>query len=172
MSNELALFQFEEYCLDTNVVVSFLSDSDDEPYGVDAFPDHWVKLNEMITGGQIVAPRQIQTELQNHAKNFPKVKQWLPARTAMFRDVQSDEQLDLAKKIVNAYPAYGSNRNYLGDLEVITLAGAMGLTVITLENSRGHRGGRKPKIPVVCDELGIPWLTVKAFFARHAPGRD
>ncbi len=65
----------------------------------------------------------------------------------MFRDVVSDTQLALAKKIVNQYPVYGETDNYLGDLEVITLAGALGIAVISLEGEKENAGKHRPKIP-------------------------
>lgn len=125
------LFQIEpKYCIDTNVIVSFLSESDDEYYGADIFPDHWQQIATMIASGRIVAPRQVENELNGHAKKRPKIGPWLNTHRYMFRDVETDAQLVLAKQIVNKYPVYGKNENYL-DLEVITLAGALGITVIS-----------------------------------------
>jgi hypothetical protein len=71
------LFQIEpKYCIDTNVIVSFLSESDDEYYGADIFPDHWQQIATMIASGRIVAPRQVENELNGHAKKRPKIGPW------------------------------------------------------------------------------------------------
>lgn len=101
--------------------------------------------------------------MANHAKKIPAVGPWLRKHTYMFRDIVSDEQLILAKRIVNSYAAYGKNMNYLGDLEVISLAGALGINVISLEVPMQQSGQRRPKIPNVCTDFGIVCLSVAGF---------
>jgi Domain of unknown function (DUF4411) len=166
------LFNIEpRYCIDTNVIVSFLSDSDDEYYGADIFPDHWSQIETMITNGEIVAPRQVERELERHATKRERLGPWLRVRGYMFRDVDTDAQLDLAKRIVNVYPAYAASENYLGDLEVITLAGALGLSVISLEAPNQQSGKRRPKIPNVCEEFGVGCMSV-AGLLRELKRRD
>lgn len=158
------LFEIDaRYCIDTNVLVSFLSESDDEYYGADIFPDHWALIERLITSGDIVAPRQVEDELIGHAKKHNKIGPWLRRNEHMFRDLSSSEELLLAKRIVNAYSAYARNRNYLGDLEVMTLAGARRLIVVSMETGLQQTGHRRPKIPNVCDEFGIPCLSVAGF---------
>lgn len=164
MNDHTGLFEIEpRYCIDTNVLVSFLSESDDEYYGVDIFPDHWEIIQTLITSGDIVAPRQIQRELAGHATKRPKIGPWLRRNEHMFRDLGSSDELLLAKRIVNAYPAYGRNDNYLGDLELMVLAGYRKLTVVTLEIGLKQAGQRRPKIPNVCAEFDIQCLSVAGF---------
>lgn len=166
------LFDIEpRYCIDTNVIVSFLSGSDDEYYGADIFPDHWNQIEALIGGGEVIAPRQVQRELEKHATKREGLGPWLSTRGFMFRDVETDAQLDLAKRIVNVYPAYASSENYLGDLEVITLAGALGLCVISLEAPNQLSGKRRPKIPNVCEQFGIGCVSV-AGLLRELKRRD
>lgn len=158
------LFEIDpRYCIDTNVLVSFLSESDDEYYGADIFPDHWALIQRLITSGDIIAPRQIERELAGHASKHQKIGPWLRRHDHMFRDLSSSEELHLAKRIVNAYPAYARNTNYLGDLEVIALAGAADLTVVSLEVGLQQAGQRRPKIPNVCSEFGIKCVSVSGF---------
>lgn len=164
MTGSEPLFDVEpHYCIDTNVIVSFLSESDDEYYGADIFPDHWRQIETLIASSAIIAPRQVEWELKGHAKKRSKVGAWLDRHGYMFRDIQSDEQLKIAKRIVNRYPAYAKTVNYLGDLEVMTLAGALGLKVVTLELPEQQAGQRRPKIPNVCKEFGIGCLSVTGF---------
>ncbi|MGZ0212540.1 MAG: DUF4411 family protein [Actinomycetales bacterium] len=164
MTESMELFEIEpRFCVDTNVLVSFLSESDDEYYGADIFPDHWSLIQRLITSGDIVAPRQIEKELVGHATKRAKIGPWLRRNDHMFRDLGSSEELILAKRIVNAYPAYTRNANYLGDLELMVLAGHRRLTVITLEIGQQQIGQRRPKIPNVCAEFGIECLSVSGF---------
>lgn len=167
MSEPLTLFSVDpEYCIDTNVVVSFVSETDDEFYGADIFQAQWRSIESMIASGRIVAPRQVERELQGHASKRAKVGPWLRCRGYMFRDVDTDAQLHVAKRIVNQYPIYGRTENFLGDLAVMSLAGALGITVITLEAAVPQSGQRHPKIPNVCAEFGIGCLSVSGFFRR------
>lgn len=158
------------YCIDTNVIVSFLSESDDEYYGADIFPDHWRQIESLIASSEIIAPRQVERELEGHAKKRSKVGPWLGRHRYMFRDIQCDEQLRLAKRIVNCYPAYAKTVNYLGDLEVITLAGALRLKVITLELPEQQSGQKRPKIPNVCKEFDIGCVSVAGFLREIRQG--
>jgi len=167
MTEQLALFTVEpEYCIDTNVIVSFLSETDDEFYGADVFEDHWRRIEKLISSGRIIAPRQVEHELEGHAEKRAKVGPWLKAHGYMFRDVDTDAQLHFAKQVVNKYPAYGRSENFLGDLTVISLAGAMGITVISLEAAVAQSGQKHPKIPNVCAEFGVDCLSVSGFFRR------
>jgi hypothetical protein len=152
-----------EYCIDTNVIVSFLSDSDDEYYGSGVFSAHWDRIEGLINEGRIIAPRQVETELQRQADRIPMMPVWLKRHHHMFRDIETDQQLDFAKRLVNTHFAYARNENYLGDLEVISLAATFGLTVITLETKQQVSGHRHPKIPNVCAEFGVRCMSVVGF---------
>jgi len=170
VTTQEALFEAEppRYCIDTNVIVSFLKGTDDEHYGADVFAPQWAVIERLILSGVIVAPRRVEGELAKWVKTVPAMGQWLKARPHMFRDVVTEAQLLSAKRIVGAYPAYGETMNYLGDLEVMTLAEALGLAVITLESkSPGSVSKKRPKIPNVCKEFGIDCLSVTGFLRRE-----
>jgi len=166
MSAVGTLFEVETaYCIDTNVILSFLSETDDEFYGADIFKEQWHQIEQRIQSGEIVAPREVERELGRHAKKRAKVGPWLKTRRYMFCDVDS-AQLEFAKRVVNKYPAYGRDNNYLGDLTVISLAGSRGLAVISLEQPVQQSGQKRPKIPNVCNEFGITHLSVSGFLRR------
>lgn len=147
---------FEKYSIDTNVIVSFLGDGDAELYPVDVFGPQWEFLDAAFKDGRVVAAKRVATELRKWER-LDRVKLWLRDHREVFRDIESDEQLGAAKEIVNKYPAYGLDENRLGDLEVMSLAKARSLTVISLESQKQHRADR-PKIPNVCEEFGIGHL--------------
>lgn len=150
-----------KYSIDTNVIVSFLGDGDAELYPVDVFGPQWNFLEAAFNDGRVVAARRVETELQKW-KRLDRVKTWLRDHKYAFKDIVSDEQLLAAKEIVNRYPAYGLDVNRVGDLEVMVLAKARGLAVISLESQKQHRADR-PKIPSVCQEFGIHHLTFHDF---------
>ena len=154
------------YCIDTNVVVSFLKGTDDELYGADVFAPQWTVFERLINAGEIVAPQGVRTELEKWAKKCERIDLWLRRRHHMFR-VPTTEQLAWAKRIVNAYPVYGRDLNFLGDLTVISLAGAANLTVITLEYPGLTPSLSRPKIPTSCAEFGIDCTTVPGLLRRE-----
>lgn len=170
MTTQDALFDPEppRYSLDTNVVVSFLRGTDDEHYGADVFAPQWAVVERLILVGAIVSPRRVESELVKWEKTIPAMAAWVRGRRHMFRDVTTQAQLLSAKRIVAAYPVYGETTNYLGDLEVMTLAEALGLTVVSLESESQGRSSRRPKIPNVCKEFGIDCVSVAGFLRREA----
>lgn len=138
---------FEKYSVETNVIVSFLGDGPDELYPIDAFTPQWNVLAAAFKDGRAVAAKRVSTELKKWER-LDRVKEWRHGHRFVFRDIEGDEQLVEAKAIVNRYPAYGVDMNQLGDLEVMALAKARCLTVVTLEWSKQHSHSR-PKIPNV-----------------------
>ncbi len=173
MTTQDALFDTEQprYCIDTNVILSFLKGTDDEPYATDVFAPQWAVIERLIAGGVIVAPRQVEHELLNWEKTLPTIRVWVRRRHHMFRDVETEAQLRSAKRIIGKYPVYGRTVNYLGDLEVMTLADALELTVITMEIQSRQPSPARPKIPDVCKEFAIDCVGVKGFLRREsAPG--
>lgn len=157
-----SLFEAEaKYSIDTNVIVSFLGDGDAELYPFDLFGPQWNFLEAAFKDGRAVAARRVETELQKWNR-LDRMKVWLHDHKYVFQDIVSDAQLLAAKEIVNRYPAYGLDVNRLGDLEVMVLAKARGLTVVSLESQKQHRADR-PKIPSVCEEFGIAHLGLHDF---------
>lgn len=161
-----------KYSIDTNVIVSFLGDSESERYPMDAFKPQWDFVEAAMRDGRVVAPRMVETELEKWQKNIPQMKPWLAGHKYLFNDIESDAQLAGAKRIVNAYPAYATSVNYLGDLEVMTLAMARQLSVISLELRATQHSAKRPKIPNVCDEFGIGCVNLAGFLRDEGFGQD
>lgn len=161
-----------KYAIDTNVIVSFLGDSDTEHYPMDAFKPQWEFLEAAMQDGRIIAPRMVETELGKWEKTIPQMKAWLHSHRYLFCDIETDVQLAGAKSIVNAYPAYATSVNYLGDLEVMTLAMGRGLTVISLELKAAQHSAKKPKIPNVCQQFNIGCVNLAGFLRNEGFGKN
>jgi len=167
-----ALFADPAKCsIDTNVIVSFLGDSDSEHYPMDVFKPQWEFLERAMKDGRIVAARRVETELEKWDKRISTMGAWLHEHEYLFCDIESDAQLTVAKELVNAHPAYGSSDNYLGDLEVMALAKARGLTVITLEHKAQQHSRKRPKIPNVCAEFSVGCVTLAGFLRDEGFGQ-
>jgi hypothetical protein len=170
-----SLFEIEPlWCLDTNVVVSFLREDDEEAYSRQVLPEQWRAFERDIATGLIIAPLQIRDELEGWCNEIPDMRNWLATHGGMFRDL-NPRALAAAKRVVNAYPAYASSRNYLGDLCVIAMAASLGLTVISNEKpAKGQPSRNRPKIPDVCAEMGVGFVSVIGYLRRrlsiHPPG--
>lgn len=171
MSEETLFADPAKYSVDTNVIVSFLGDSDSEHYPLDVFKPQWDFLERAMKDGRIVAARRVETELERWEKQIATMTAWLHDHRYLFCDITSDAQLAGAKQIVNAYPAYGTSNNYLGDLEVITLAKARGLTVISLEQKAQQHSKKRPKIPNVCEEFSVGCVTLAGFLRDEGFGQ-
>lgn len=163
-----SLFDIQpNWCLDTNVIVSFLREDDDEAYSRQVLPEQWRVFERDIATGLIIAPTQVRDELESWCVEISDMRSWLATHGGMFRELDA-AALTAAKQVVNAYPAYASNRNYIGDLCVIALAASRGLTVISNEKpAKGEPSRRRPKIPDVCAELGVDFVGVIRYLRRR-----
>ena len=167
MSATLSLFDVApRYVIDTNVVVAFLRNSDEGPYARDVMPREWELFERLMGSGEIIDPKQVEVELAAWENQIPDMKPWLIKHRHMFREL-TNSQLERAKRIVNAYPDYGSSKNYLGDLEVLSRAGALEIAIITLERVRPNISRPQPKIPEVCPEFRIDCCSVTGFLRRE-----
>lgn len=168
---EPSLFEIAPlWCLDSNILLSFFREEDDEPYSRNLMPDLWRVLNSDINSGLIVAPPQVRAELDRARKQLPDLAHWLDTHRGLFVDLD-DEALAWAKKIVNTFPMYAKDLNYLGDLCVIALAGARELTVISNEQpAKGARSAKRPKLPDVCSDFGIQCATFVGYLRRRTAG--
>lgn len=171
MSDEALFADPARYSIDTNVIVSFLGDSDSEHYPLDVFKPQWDFLERAMRDGRVVAAMRVETELEKWEKRIAAMKAWLADHKYLFCEIDTDAQLAGAKQIVNAYPSYGTSDNYLGDLEVITLAMARGLTVITLEQKAQQHSKRRPKIPNMCAEFSVGCVTLAGFLRNEGFGQ-
>jgi len=168
MTAQPSLFDKEpRFCIDTNVILSFLNHSDAEYYGSDIFVDQWKYMLGLMKAHAIVAPGEVERELARWATALDGLRHWLDHHKPMFIHEHSDAHLASAKKIVNRYPVYGSVDNYLCDLDVMTLADAMHIAVLTLERPSSGESKRHPKIPNVCREFGIDCVSVAGFLRRE-----
>lgn len=167
MLDEAALFALPApLCvIDTNVILGFLKQTDDEAWGADAFPVHWQRVEAMLRDGRVVGTTSVLAELLVWTDRIPNLSRWLKANHSAFLAPTTD-QLRWAKQITNAYPVYGSASNFEADLMVMAMAGAVGGAAFCAEKPSGH-SPRKPKMPYVCAEHGIDFVTVSEFFRRE-----
>lgn len=155
------------YCVDTNVILNFWKLTPSEPYGKDVFSTPWRYFESRINSGAIVATKVVETELKSEKWSQIKgLKKWINTHDLMFLDINS-QQISAMRPILNRYPVYANNINFSADLEVMGLASSKNLAVITSESSKVTHKPTRPKIPYVCDEFGIKWVSVVGFFRQQ-----
>lgn len=172
MSKQTNLFQEKpRYVIDTNVIVSFIKKTDNEFYGDDVFKPQWDLVEQLIAKGVIIAPRQVEIELQKSCRVIPEMTSWLKKHKDMFVDVEEDAQLESAKKLLKEYPVYGFTENYLGDLSVMTLADTLKIAALSIEGETPGKAVTRPKIPNVCKEFNIDHVSFSGFLRRENFGQ-
>lgn len=141
-----------KYCFDTSALI--------EPwvrlYPQEVFPSVWEKLKELADAGVIRAPTEVRIELERQSDGLTD---WAGASRDLFLDLDR-AQLVRVKEIVNKYPQLvkPNSTKSQADPFVITLADTVKVPVVTYEGRA--KIGAAPKIPNVCDDLGIKYLSV------------
>lgn len=119
----------------------------------------WMQIEQMIASGQVRAVDEVRREV---LKKDDEAAAWTKAQTALFVPLTREVQL-ATKEVLAAHPRLlgigGGPRNG-ADAFVIGLAMAEGGAVVTQEVPRNID---KPRIPDVCDAMGVTWLTLPDF---------
>ena len=125
----------------------------------DTFPTLWERIAEMITNGSIRAPDEVDREL---SRRDDEVSQWAKAQKDLFAPLDAPLQRQ-TRAVLDAHPRLtgrGKGRN-AADPFVIALAQlARDGVVVTEETSKSIEN---PKIPDVCDALGIRCIGLITF---------
>lgn len=124
----------------------------------ETFPSLWTRVEGMIAAGSIQSVDEVLHEL---AKRDDAVQAWAKTQTMLFVPLDEDVQ-KATSEILRAHPRLvgtGSGRN-TADPFVIALARVRGGVVVTEERRKSIA---RPKIPDVCDALGVRCLTLVEF---------
>lgn len=142
-----------KFCLDTSALV--------EPwrsrYPIDIFPTFWNTLDEWAKAGDVLAPDEVRIELE---KVDDELLEWVAQRRYIFRPPEEDVQLIVSK--ILAHDRYkrlvdSKKGRSIADPWVIAQAHVTGSKVVTEELPSL---GKSPKIPDVCEWLGVKYTNV------------
>ena len=130
----------------------------------EVFVTLWNKIEQMIGDGDIRAVDVVRDEL---GRRDDEVNAWARLREGLF--VELDVGIQAAtKEILALHPKLmgrGGGRN-AADPFVIGFGRLVGATVVTEEKPSGRLD--KPRIPDVCDALGVPWVNLVGFVRTQA----
>jgi hypothetical protein len=146
------------YCIDTSAFLDGYS----RYYPPDVFPTLWNQMSGFTGSGRIISPRDVLIELE---KRDDAAHAWAKQHRSIFIEVDRFQEAQV-RQILAQYPRLvgaGRGRNQ-ADSWVIALAQTQGGMVVT-----GERGGTdlKPKIPYICDQLGVARLPFLEMLRRE-----
>lgn len=120
-------------------------------YPTDLFPAIWDKLQELVSDGAVCAPQEVRMELM---KQKDDLLAWADGCKNLF-PLYDQATLLQAKHIINTFPGLMKVDSLRSGADpwVVAMARVRGVPVVTYE-TRGKKGGA-PKIPDVCDQLGV-----------------
>jgi hypothetical protein len=130
----------------------------------DTFVTLWMNIESMIATEEIRCVDEVLNEL---AKREDVVHEWAKSQSELFLPLTADVQ-QAAREVLQAHPKLvgaGGGRN-TADPFVIALARVHGGVVITEETLSGNIN--KPRIPDVCNAMGVPWLNLVRFVQQQA----
>ena len=120
-------------------------------------------MDSAAKNGQIFVIDEVVIEL---SRKDDDVYKWVKEREAMVVSIDSDIQNHLTEIMSKYGRLVDTKRNRSGcDPWVIALARARGFSVVTAEKASGSLA--KPKIPDVCQALGIPCIEIVDFFREQ-----
>lgn len=125
-------------------------------------PTLWKRVDDLIDAGRFFATIEVLHELEGKADDAAA---WAKSRAKMFVPLDEAIQLEV-RNILQRFPRLmmQMKKRNAADPWVIGLAALRGAIVVT-----GEFGGtdQRPKIPYVCDQLGIRSLTFVAMIQNE-----
>jgi len=149
-----------KYSTDTSAIL----DAWVRNYPPDVFPVVWAKLEELVDKGALFATEEVLRELE--AKH-DDVYEWAREHRHMFISIDLRIQA-VVKQILGQHKKLIDQRKGRSGADpfVIALAKLRGCAVLTAEKP-SNNPEKRPRIPDVCDALGIKWLNVLELFREQ-----
>lgn len=139
------------YCVDTSALI----DGVERYYPIASFPALWDRIDDLVQAGRFFLSEEVWEEVKSKDE---KAKRWVEPRLPEIV-VPTDAAVALAvKAILDPYELMVKNmkgRNR-ADPFVIAVAQQRGAVVLTGEANDGSEN--RPKIPYVCNRLGVPCM--------------
>lgn len=141
-----------KYSVDTNVFINL-----SRYYPRDIFPSVWEWVEILIASGEIRAISEVKTEIENGSDDLVN---WSKMMTDLYVPLDLDIQAavrEIMAKYINLVNANSPKKKSQMDPFVIALAKVNSCAVVS--NERRSNDLNTPKIPDVCDDMGIPFFS-------------
>ncbi len=157
-----------KYCADANVFYDFWIPG--RKFDVAVYGKLWDHMTEQIVSGRIVSTEEVYRELKDFAN--PTFQIWLSNHKDHLYTENDMQVIKLATSILNRHPEvlFHKEKKNGADAFLVATAKVYGLTVITEEIAQGEvniKNGACPKIPDLCDELGVSSLNILGYCAEE-----
>jgi Domain of unknown function (DUF4411) len=129
----------------------------------DTFKTFWSNIEVLIKRGEIRSVDVVRDEL---AARDDDTRRWAKTQNGLFVPLNRQAQL-ATREVLARHPrlmGVGNQRNG-ADPFVIALAMTSGGAVVTEERQTGSL--IRPRIPHVCESLGVPCINLVTFAGRH-----
>jgi hypothetical protein len=138
------------YCVDT----SGWLDGWQRHYPLDVFPSLWMKIESIVTAGQIISSEEVYLELERKSDDLHA---WIKARKQMLAPLDESIQIRAAALLAE-HPRLVDTLRGRSKADPFVIATAMerNATVVTGELPSGNL--QKPRIPDVCKLKSIPCI--------------
>lgn len=147
------------YCLDT----SGLLDAWVRWYPPDVFPSFWLKIEDLVDSGRIIASDEVLVELESREDELYK---WAKDRRQMFLPLDEDIQI-LAVKILEQFPRLVDTRRERSQADPFVIAVAMLHKRIAIAGEKASGTAEKPRIPNVCNYFGVEHMGIVQLIRRE-----
>lgn len=144
------------YCLDSNVLIQAWQ----KYYSPIYCPTYWDVLNELGDEDKIFIPSMVYDEI---VRTDDDLSDWLKKSTIKVKPITSDVT-QILKSIYAADPSHkhlvdNKKGRSLADPWVIAHAIKESAIVVTKEEKVTALNSKKIKIPNVCENMGVDWIT-------------
>jgi hypothetical protein len=136
-------------------------------YRPDVFPSVWTTLDALGRQRRLSSCDEVYRDLE---KQDDELFAWAKARKSIFH-VPDQRTITQVKSILATYPQYAANGGTTNrsDPWIIAHAFVVGGIVVTDEKpAPRQRATLPPKMPDVCDALGLDWIAPIDFLKRIA----
>lgn len=155
----------DRYFVDSNVFIRWWN----ELYKpkVKQFDFVWLRLASAVNEKNVIIHWEVLKEIQ---KQDDPLADWIKAFKSQVEPPSISEQKALCS-LLQRFPNFAAEGKTVGaaDPWIISAALHHSATVVTFEGMPGAgkpSGRKKPKIPFVCNEVGVPWIAPDDFLDR------
>lgn len=138
-------------------------------YPSDVFVSLWVRIEELVDAGRLIAPHEVLREL---AVGDDVIEKWAKGHKVMFVDLDKD-QTEALQVILRDYPRIHDPEKTSADADPMLVA----LCQVLSRRDRGNKycivtqeslkGPGSQKLPNVCKELGVETIKLVELFKRE-----
>ena len=154
----MELFPGYYYCIDTSALIDLK-----KLYSRDIFPSLWGSIENLISQGRLIAPREVLKELE---KKDDELLKWAKKHKRMFKDLDNEQQQQVRNVLKDFQNLVDVNKTTPdADPFIISLAISKGGTVITSEKLANP--GSRPKIPNACERYNVKYTSLMEFFREQ-----